>query len=106
MNYSNQTLDGLININAYSIHTDELYLDGVLFVSMTGPTGPTGLQGIPGSSSSVFPYRAETTSQSPPISSGDIEWNNSVQTSTTTIYISHINQNNVDIDPKFKFYWN
>ena len=49
MNYSNQTIDGLININANSIYTDELYLDGVLFVSMTGPTGPTGLQGIPGS---------------------------------------------------------
>ena len=56
MNYSNQTLDGLININANSIYTDELYLDGVLFVSMTGPTGQ---QGIPCLSSSVFPYRAQ-----------------------------------------------
>ena len=66
MNYSNQTLDGLINIDANTVYTDELYLGGVLFQSFTGPTG---LQGIPGSSSSIFPYRAETVSTSPPISS-------------------------------------
>jgi len=99
MNYSNQSLDGLINIDANAVYTDELYLGGILFQSFTGPTGNTGPQGIAGSSSSVFPYRAETTSTSPPISSGDIEWNNSVQQSSTIIYVSHINQNSVDIDP-------
>jgi len=99
MNYFNQTLDGLINIDADIVSTSELYINDVLFVSMTGPTGPTGIQGIPGSSNSVFPYRAETVSTSPPISSASIEWNNSVQTWSTIIYISHLNQNNVDIDP-------
>ena len=99
MNYSNQTLDGLVNINADTVYTDELYLDGILFQSMTGPTGPTGPQGIAGTSSSVFPYRAEIISTTPPITDASIEWNNSVQTSSTIIYISHLNQNNVDIDP-------
>ena len=28
MNYSNQTLDGLINIDANTVYTDELYLNG------------------------------------------------------------------------------
>ena len=52
MNYSNQTLDGLINVNANTIYTDELYLDEILFQSMTGSTGSTGPQGIAGTSSS------------------------------------------------------
>ena len=39
MNYSNQTLDGLVNINANTIYTDELYINDVLFQSMTGSTG-------------------------------------------------------------------
>ena len=99
MNYSNQSLDGLINIDADIVSTSELYINDVLFQSFTGPTGNTGPQGIAGSSSSVFPYRAETTSTSPPISSGDIEWNNSVQQSSTIIYISHIDRNTDDIDP-------
>ena len=96
MNNSNQTLDGLVNIQANTINTDELYINDVLFQSMTGATGP---QGIAGSSSSVFPYRAHTTSQIPIPSSGDIIWNNSVQSSSTIIYISHLTQANDDIDP-------
>ena len=98
-NYTNQTLDGLTNISANTVYTDELYLNGVLLQSFTGLTGNTGPQGIAGSSSSVFPYRAETILLTPPIADNVIQWNNSVQPSSTTIYISHINQNNVDIDP-------
>ena len=53
---SNQTLDGLINIDADIVSTSELYINDTLFISMTGPTGQ---QGIPCLSSSVFPYRAQ-----------------------------------------------
>ena len=96
MNYSNQTIDGLINIQADIVSKSALYINDVLFQRMTGATGP---QGISGSSSSVFAYRAHAISQSPPLSSGDIRWNNSVQSSSTIIYISHLTQVNDDIDP-------
>ena len=94
MYFNEQSLDGL-----NTIYCDELFIGGELFTSGTGPTGDTGPQGIAGSSSSVFPYKAETISLSPPISNSTIEWNNAVQTSSTIIYISHLNLNNIDIDP-------
>jgi len=94
MNFNEQSIDGL-----NTIYCDELFIGGELFTSGTGPTGDTGPQGVAGSSSSVFPYKAETISLSPPISNNMIEWNNAVQTSSTIIYISHLNLNNIDIDP-------
>lgn len=49
-------------------------------------------------SSSVFNYKATTTSQAPPVSSGRIEWNNATQASSTQIFVSHIDDNGDDIE--------
>ena len=66
--------------------------------TLSGPTGPTGLQGSPGLSSSLFNYKAETVLTSPPIASGYIEWNTNSQTSASIIYVSHIDNNNNDVE--------
>lgn len=63
-----------------------------------GVTGYTGPQGSPGSSSSVFLYLADTTTNSPPISSEHIVWNQPVQNTSTILYFSHIDHNNQDIE--------
>jgi len=60
-----------------------------------GPTGPTGAQGT---SSSLFLYRANTSITSGYPGDGDILWNNATQISATQINVSHLTDNNVDID--------
>jgi len=64
----------------------------------SGQNGTSGTSGQNGLSSSLFRYNAKTNSYSPPITSRDIEWNNATQTSSTQIYISHITQDNNDVE--------
>ena len=70
----------------------------------TGPTGPqgntgaTGAQGEPGQSSNYYSYKVHTTTQTPPTGNGEIRYNNATQTSSTTLYVDHLNSNGDDID--------
>ena len=64
----------------------------------TGPTGPTGAQGEPGQSSNYYNYKVHTTSQTPPTGNGEIRYNNATQTSSTTLYVDHLDSNGDDID--------
>jgi len=63
-----------------------------------GPTGPTGPTGAQGTSSSLFLYLANTLATSGYPNDGDILWNNATQTSATQINVSHLTDNNIDID--------
>jgi hypothetical protein len=63
-----------------------------------GPTGSTGIQGQAGQSSSLYPYKIDTTSILPPPISTFIRYNNSNQISSTNIYLSHLDLNNYDIE--------
>jgi hypothetical protein len=77
-------------------------------VGPTGPTGPTGAAstvagptgptGTPGTSSNLFLYLANTGATSGYPGDGDLLWNNAVQTSATQINVSHLTDNNIDID--------
>ena len=74
----------------------------------TGPTGPTGADstvpgptgptGAAGTSSNLFLYRANTSATSGYPGDGDILWNTSAQASATQINVSHLTDDNVDID--------
>ena len=70
----------------------------------TGPAGPagatgvTGPQGPAGQSSTFYNYKTQTSSQSPPINAGRIEWNNVTQSSATIIYVSHLDDLGNDIE--------
>jgi hypothetical protein len=70
----------------------------------TGPTGPqgntgaTGAQGEPGQSSNYYSYKVHTTTQTPPTGNGEIRYNNATQTSSTILYLDHLDNNGDDID--------
>ena len=74
---------------------------------VTGATGATGSQGIqgatgtqgePGQSSNYYNYKVHTTTQTPPTGNGEIRYNNATQTSSTTLYVDHLNDVGDDID--------
>jgi collagen type II alpha len=67
----------------------------------TGPVGPTGLtgpQGDPGISSNYYKYLAKTSSTTPPPGVGYLIWNNVGQTSSTSVTLSHITEDGVDVE--------
>ena len=63
-----------------------------------GESGPQGDQGPAGGSTNTFLYKAKTTSTSGDPGSQYILWDNVTQTSATQLNISHITNNNIDID--------
>ena len=67
-------------------------------IGATGVPGPTGATGPQGLSSSAFNYKINTgaTSGQPP--DGDIYYNNSAQTTSTQLNISHATDEGTDID--------
>ena len=64
----------------------------------TGVAGPSGATGPQGYSSSLFRYKAKTTITTGYPGDGHIIWNNATQTSATVISISHLTNENIDID--------
>jgi len=64
----------------------------------TGATGATGPQGAEGTSTSIYRYRAKTNITSGNPTDGYVIWNNSTQVLSTTISISHMTDDNFDID--------
>jgi hypothetical protein len=67
-------------------------------VGVSGATGATGPMGPQGYSSSLFRYKAKTTITTGYPGNGHIIWNNATQTSATVISISHLTDENIDID--------
>jgi hypothetical protein len=63
-----------------------------------GNTGATGAQGEPGQSSNYYSYKVHTTTQTPPTGNGEIRYNNATQTSSTILYLDHLDNNGDDID--------
>lgn len=63
-----------------------------------GEQGPQGNAGTDGQSSSLWKYLARTTATSGYPSNGRVLWNNATQTNATTILISHLTDDNLDID--------
>ena len=76
---------------------------GATGVGTTGATGQTGATGAQGVSSSLFLYKANTTATTGYPGNGDLLWNNSTQISSTSINISHLTDNNIDIDVFLSF---
>ena len=63
-----------------------------------GASGSTGAQGPSGQSTSFYKYQAKTNSQTNDPGSGYLLWNNSTLLSATNIHISHLTDDNIDID--------
>jgi hypothetical protein len=67
-------------------------------IGPTGISGPTGATGPQGYSSSLFLYFANTTITSGYPGDGDLLWNTATQISATQISISHLTDDNIDVD--------
>ena len=63
--------------------------------TVAGPTGPTGAQGV---SSSLFLYQAHTTTTSGNPGTQHVLWDNATQNIATQINVSHLTDDNIDID--------
>ena len=63
-----------------------------------GNTGATGADGQPGQSSNYYSYKVHTTTQTPPTGNGEIRYNNATQTSSTILYVDHLDNTGDDID--------
>ena len=80
------------------------YISSIGTIGATGATGATGVQGAtgaqgePGQSSNYYNYKVHTTTQTPPTTNGEIRYNNATQTSSTTLYVDHLDSNGDDID--------
>jgi len=64
----------------------------------TGDVGPTGPTGAQGTSSSLFLYQAHTTTTSGDPGTQHVLWDNATQNTATQVNISHLTDNNIDID--------
>ena len=112
-NESHEIFKSDIDLNRNSIlHTKSIqYLDGTIQVTAAGNTGATGYQGatgaqgyqgVPGFSASFYNYIADTSTVFPiQPSSGKIQWGNSTQPNSTTIYISYFDNALVPTDISF-----
>jgi Collagen triple helix repeat (20 copies) len=66
----------------------------------TGATGQTGATGAQGVSNSIFLYQADTANHSTGTypGNGNVDWDNATQVSATHIMLSHLTNDNLDID--------
>jgi hypothetical protein len=69
-----------------------------------GPTGPTGPTGASGGSTSAWNYNAKTNATSGYPGNGYLLWNNATQTSATSILVSHLTDDDTDIELFLSFF--
>jgi len=67
-------------------------------------TIPRGSDGISGRSASVFNYKAKTNATSGYPGNGYLLWNNGVQLNSSSIIVSHINSDDVDLELILSFF--
>jgi hypothetical protein len=77
---------------------------GATGIGATGATGVQGATGAAGQSSTFYNYKADTTTLSGVPSNQTLFWNNSTQTSSTNVTLSHINALGNDIDVFFPLF--
>jgi hypothetical protein len=65
---------------------------------VTGPAGPVGPTGPAGLSTSYYRYKAKTTTTIPPPGNTYVIWDNVTQISSTSVTLSHLTTDNVDVD--------
>jgi hypothetical protein len=69
-----------------------------------GPSGPAGTNGTNGGSTSAWKYKAKTNATSGYPGNGYLLWNNATQTSATSIIVSHLTDDDTDIELFLSFF--
>jgi hypothetical protein len=72
--------------------------------ALNGEIGLTGPPGASGGSSSAWNYNAKTNATSGYPGNGYLLWNNATQTSATSILVSHLTDDNTDIELLLSFF--
>jgi len=96
-------IGNIATINLDGNSGNVLYGNGIFantapLIGATGATGPIGATGAQGISTSLFLYMAHTTTTTGYPGDGRILWDNATQISSTSINVSHLTDNNIDID--------
>jgi hypothetical protein len=73
-------------------------------VAPTGARGADGAAGTNGGSTSAWDYNAKTNATSGYPGNGYLLWNNATQTSATSILVSHLTDDNTDIELLLSFF--
>ena len=69
-----------------------------------GPAGAAGAAGASGGSTNAWKYKAKTTATSGYPGNGFLLWNNATQTSATSIIVSHLTDDDTDIELFLSFF--
>jgi hypothetical protein len=73
-------------------------------IGLTGPAGTNGTNGTNGGSTSAWNYNAKTNATSGYPGDGYLLWNNATQTSATSIIVSHLTDDDTDIELFLSFF--
>ena len=76
----------------------------VIQEAANGDTGPIGPTGASGGSTNAWSYNAKTNATSGYPGNGYLLWNNATQTSATSIIVSHLTDDNTDIEFLLSFF--
>ena len=73
-------------------------------VGQTGAAGAAGTNGTNGGSTSAWQYKAKTNATSGYPGNGYLLWNDATQTSATSIIVSHLTDDDTDIELFLSFF--
>jgi hypothetical protein len=76
----------------------------VIEIESTGAAGAAGTNGTNGGSTSAWNYKAKTNATSGYPGNGYLLWNNATQTSATSIIVSHLTDDDTDIELFLSFF--
>ena len=77
---------------------------GVVQIAVMAERGEAGTNGTNGGSTSAWQYKAKTNATSGYPTDGYLLWNNATQTSATSILVSHLTDDNTDIELFLSFF--
>jgi hypothetical protein len=77
---------------------------GVVQIAVMAERGEAGTNGTNGGSTSAWQYNAKTNATSGYPGNGYLLWNNATQTSATSILVSHLTDDNTDIELFLSFF--
>jgi hypothetical protein len=77
---------------------------GVVQIAVMAERGEAGTNGTNGGSTSAWKYKAKTNATSGYPGNGHLLWNNATQTSATSIIVSHLTDDDTDIEFFFSFF--
>jgi hypothetical protein len=89
---------------AFGLPADDVAIIEVESTGAAGAAGTNGTNGTNGGSTSAWKYKAKTNATSGYPTNGHLLWNNATQTSATSIIVSHLTDDDTDIELFLSFF--